>query len=328
MNPATSLGVAAFSFRHRLDLDRERKAPEPLSDPFHYLELARKLGAGGIQTGLGGLDVGRAEALRRKAEGYGMWIEGSEGLPRRPEDVERFDAALRSLKAAGATVFRTVLLGGRRYESFDTAEGWENFQAEARTWLERAEPLLARHGVTAAFENHKDFRVAELLPFLKRIGSERIAVCVDFANNFTLLEDNEEAVEALAPVAAGCHMKDMAVGSYEQGFLAADVALGAGFHDLPRMIAALRKAKPGLRLCLEMSTRDPLKVPVFTEKYWATMKQVPASDLARTLRTVRERGVPRERLPVVDALPLAERARIEEAGVAASLKYAAETLKV
>ena len=316
------MGLAAFSLANRLKVDRS------LSDPSNFLDLARRLGAGGIQTSLAGLDEARGAELRKKADAAGMWIEGSESLPKRKEDLERFEAALKGVKAAGANLFRTVLLGGRRYESFDAAAGWEKFVVEARGWLQLAEPLLAKHGVTAAFENHKDFRTPELLPFLKGIGSPHIAVCADFANNFTLLEDNAEVVEALAPVSASAHVKDMAVGEYAEGFLAADVALGAGIHDLPRMIGALRKAKPELRLCLEMSTRDPLRVPVFTPKYWATMKDVPGADLARTLRTVRERGVPREKLPVVDTLPLEERAKAEEAAALASFAYAAEVLKV
>jgi sugar phosphate isomerase/epimerase len=319
---ATSMGVAIFSFAHR-----QRRDPS-ISDPLAFLELARKIGAGGIQTSLGRLDEARGAELRRKADAAGMWIEGSESLPKGKADLDRFEATLKGIRAAGADRFRTVLLGGRRYEAFDSPEGWPDFVRESRARLELAEPLLAKHGVTAMFENHKDFRVPELLPFLKSIGSERIAVCADFANNFTLLEDNAEVVEALAPVSAGAHVKDMLVAEYEEGFLAADVALGAGIHDLPRMIGALRKAKPSLRLCLEMSTRDPLKVPVYGRKYWTTMKDVPASDLARTLRTVRERGVPREKLPLIDSLPPEERVKIEEEAAAKSLAYAAEVLKV
>jgi hypothetical protein len=120
----------------------------------------------------------------------------------------------------------------------------------------------------------------------------------------------------------------MAVGEYADGFLAADVPLGQGIHDLPRMLGALRAAKPSIRLCLEMSTRDPLKVPVFTEKYWTTLKGVPGSDLARTLKRVREKGVAREKLPAVDSLPPADRVKLEEEAVAASLAYAADTLKI
>jgi hypothetical protein len=318
----TSMGVADFSFVH------QRRVDPSLGDPLKFLDLARGLGAGGIQTSLGKLDDARGAELRAKADAAGMWIEGSEALPRGKDDLERFERALLGMKAAGATAFRTVLLSGRRYESFETEDGWPKFVADARARLQLAEPLLAKHRIVAMFENHKDFRVPELLPFLKAVGSEWVAVCADFANNFTLLEIDEEVVEALAPVSAGAHVKDLAVGAHEEGFLAADVALGAGIHDLPRMIGALRKAKPGMRLCLEMSTRDPLKVPVFGRKYWASMKDVPASDLARILKVVRERGVPRDKLPVVDALAPEERAKLEAAAIASSLAYAGDVLKV
>lgn len=314
----SALGLAAFTFTHRL-----RQDPS-WSDPFRFLDLAGELGAGGIQTSLAGLDERRGDELRRRAEKRGMWIEGSESLPRGPEDVDRFEAAVRGVKAAGAAVFRTVLLGGRRYESFQDEAGWRAFTADARRRLELAAPVLARHGVTAAFENHKDFRTGELLAFLKALGLERVAVCVDFANNFTLLEDNAEVVEALAPVAASAHVKDMALGEHPEGFLAADVPLGDGLHDLPRMIKALKN----VRLCLEMSTRDALRVPVFTRKYWATLKDVPAADLARTLRLVRERGVSIDKLPNVNAKPLEERVRLEEDAVRRSLAYARDVLKL
>jgi hypothetical protein len=36
------------------------------------------------------------------------------------------------------------------------------------------------------------------------------------------------------------------------------------------MVAALRKKDSSMPFDLEMITRDPLKIPVFTEKYWAT----------------------------------------------------------
>src|SRR5688572_33420152 len=103
--PKTSLGLAIFTFLHRQRQDAS------IGDPLNLLELARRLGAGGIQTTLGGLSEARGGELRRKAEGYEMWIEGSESLPRRAEDVDRFEAAVRGVKAAGATTFRTVLLG-------------------------------------------------------------------------------------------------------------------------------------------------------------------------------------------------------------------------
>ena len=63
-----------------------------------------------------------------------------------------------------------------------------------------------------------------------------------------------------------------------------DVPLGEGCFDLKRMISSLKKAKPNLRMVLELITRDPLKVPCLSEPYWATFPGVAGTDLVRTLK--------------------------------------------
>ena len=61
-------------------------------------------------------------------------------------------------------------------------------------------------------------------------------------------------------------------------------------------------------------------MPCLTEKYWATLTDVPGSDLARTLRTVRAHA--QKTLPRVSELPPAERAEFEEQNIRQSLAYA------
>ena len=50
-----------------------------------------------------------------------MYLEGQIILPRTEADVERFDAELAAAKEVGVTILRTVMLGGRRYENFNSA---------------------------------------------------------------------------------------------------------------------------------------------------------------------------------------------------------------
>jgi 3-oxoisoapionate decarboxylase len=77
------------------------------------------------------------------------------------------------------------------------------------------------------------------------------------------------------------------VREYDEGFLLADVPLGQGFLELKKMVNILHKAQPKIRFTLELITRDPLKVPCLTDKYWATFATTPGRDLARTLLLVR-----------------------------------------
>ncbi len=255
-----------------------------------------------------------------------MFLEGSVSLPKERSDVERFEAALRTAKQAGAKVIRTAI-GGRRYEQFDNAGQFEAFAERSLKSLQLAEPVATRQRMRLAIENHKDWRIDQMLDRLKRLGSEYVGVCVDTNNSFALLEDPMAVVEAYAPVGFAAHLKDMAVAEYEDGFLLADVPLGQGLLDLPRMVRILRKARPEIQFSLEMATRDPLKVPCLTQKYWATFEDVPGSDLARTLRYVRENASP-ERLPKVNHLPLGEQVKLEEENIKRCLRYASKHLNL
>ncbi|MFB0551898.1 MAG: sugar phosphate isomerase/epimerase family protein [Phycisphaerae bacterium] len=330
------LGIADFSYNIRLRAERSGQMNPAhqrwawmkgkLGDPLSFLDHCHNIGAGGIQMNISVRDEAYTRKLREKAHKYDMFIEGSASLPRDKSGVERFNAAVQTAKQAGAKVIR-IAIGGRRYEQFSKADEFKEFAKRTLKSLQLAEPVAARYRMRLAIENHKDWRINQMLDMLRRIGSEYVGVCVDTGNSFALLEDPMAVVEAYAPYGFAAHLKDMAVAEYEEGFLLADVTLGQGLLDLPRMVHILRKERPEIKFCLEMATRDPLKVPCLTEKYWATFEDVPGSDLARTLRYVRANASP-ERLPKVNHLPLNELVRLEEDNIKKCLAFAKEHLNL
>jgi sugar phosphate isomerase/epimerase len=160
---------------------------------------------------------------------------------------------------------------------------------------------------------------------LKSYSSEYLGACLDFGNNIALLDDPMEVVERLAPYTLTTHVKDMAVQPYEDGFLLSEVPLGSGILDLPKIVATVRKARPAASFMLEMITRDPLKVPCLTEKYWAPFPGRNGAYLARTLKLVRDRAS-KTPLPVVSGKPREERMKLEEENVKLCLRYAREKL--
>lgn len=289
------------------------------------LEECHQLGAEGIQCPLGPEDAERISELGRRAESYGMFVEASVNPPRDDADVTRFEKDIQLAKEAGASVGRTVIMPGRRYEQFKSLDEFRRFEAAGLKSLQLAEPSLARHRFHLAVENHKDQRIAEKLAMLKRLSSEFIGLCVDVGNNLALMEDPLEVVRAFAPWAFTVHIKDHAVREYEEGFLLADVALGEGFLDLPAMVKALREAKPDIQFNFETITRDALKVPVLTDGYWATLPDTPAHQLARMLRLVKTQSRPGP-LVAVSQLPEAEQLELERRNIARSLAYAREKL--
>ncbi len=326
-NPAR-LGICTDSYAIRRREDRNiRAADERFTDPMRYLAYCHERGAGGIQLDIGRRDETYARKLRQQAQDWGMFIEASMGLPRDQADVERFAAEVTSAQNAGVTVIRAVMPSqgsGRRYEAYDSAEAFRAARTRGRRMVELAEPVVARHHMRLAVENHKDERIPERLETLKAISSEYVGACVDTGNDIAFLEDPLAVVEAYAPWAFSVHLKDMAVQEYEEGFLLAEVPLGEGVLDLPKVVQTLRRHHPEAHFLLEMMTRDPLKVPCLTEKYWAAMGDVPGANLARTLRLARTRG--KQDLPRVSHLPLDEQYQREDENVKKCLAWAREHL--
>jgi len=175
--------------------------------------------------------------------------------------------------------------------------------------LELAEPVVKKHGLRLAIENHKDHTAVEQMEMLKKLGSEWVGVCVDTGNNLALLEDPMETVKTLAPLAWSVHLKDMSVEPYEDGFLLSEVTLGTGFLDLPAIVGALRAARPGITFNLEMATRDPLRVPCLKPEFLATFPGKP--DVDGAMARVRK-NPPKAALPRIAGKTLDEQLAFEE----------------
>ena len=323
------LGICTDSYALRGREDRNiRESRERFAEPLRFLEYCHNLGAGGIQLEIGKREETYASRLRRQAQEWAMFVEACIRLPKDPADLERFEAEVVTAKNAGVTVIRVVLPSkgsGRRYESYNAIDEFREMRARGRQELQWAEPVVARHRIRLAVENHKDERIAERLETLKAISSEYVGACVDTGNDISFLEDPMAVVEAYAPWAFSVHLKDMAVREYEDGFLLAEVPLGEGVLDLPKVVEMIRGRHPEAQFSLEMMTRDPLKVPCLTEKYWSAMGNIPGACLARTLRLVRaQAGKPP--LPQISQLPVPEQFQVEDANVRKCLAYAHEHL--
>lgn len=297
------------------------------AEPLRFLETCRGLGVDAIQVGLGVREDVDTDELRTRAETAGMALEGIVALPRDEADTQRFEAEIATAVRAGADIVRTVCLSGRRYETFATRAAFRHFRDEARARLEWAAPIVARHHVRLAVENHKDFRADELLELIRGLPDEHVGVCLDTGNSIALLEEPHEVVEALAPRAFTTHFKDMAAEESPDGFRLAEVPLGEGTLDLPRMVRTIRSANPTIRFHVEMITRDPLVVPCVSDRFWATFPELPGLNLARTLRAIRSQPH-RQPLPIISEMPPEAQRRAEDDHNRRSLRFARERLRL
>jgi sugar phosphate isomerase/epimerase len=302
------MGGAPTAFSQRMRAARQE------GKPFDIVEHCHGLGLGGLETSLSSLQPDAVQKFRQRVEAYNMRVFLNAPLPRTQGDVGAFDAAVKAAKEAGAMGLHAAMTA-RRYEQFDSFDAFKTNFERCQQSVTLAEPVLRKHQMKLAIENHKGWRAAEQAAWMKRVGSEWVGVCFDFGNNLALSESPEETFRLLAPYAIFCHIKDMGVENYEDGFLLSEVPFGEGVLNLRQMVQTLREKDPNMLFCLEMITRDPLKVPVFTEKYWATFdptySPVPAQDLAKVLSIVRK-NPPKNPLPRMSGLSPAEQVKAED----------------
>jgi 3-oxoisoapionate decarboxylase len=298
--------------------------------PFDMLEHCRSIGLAGVQMNPPSIEPEEIKKFRQRLENYGMHLVCDPRLPAQDSDVAAFDAQVRAYKEAGARAFHAAMTG-RRYEDYDRLEPFKQMFERCRKQVELAEPVLRKYKAKVGIENHKGWRSAEQADWLKRLGSEWVGVCLDFGNNLSLCEDPLDTARTLAPYTCFAHIKDMAVEEYEDGFLLSEVPMGEGILDLKQIVQMLRAVDSNMIFDLEMITRDPLKIPVFTTKYWATFDDayspLPGRDLAKVLSIVKKNR-PKKPLPRVTGLSSEDQVKLEDDYNLKCIEYARKNLEM
>jgi 3-oxoisoapionate decarboxylase len=321
----TSLGIVTYCFGIAQRAHTEMPDVPNFADPLVFIQQSAAIGANAVQIPFGVLDSPAVRRIRATAEELGVFLESTVALPRSDADLAKIEAELKTLGALGITIVRTVLLPGRRYEQFKSMDEYRDAVASGRKMLAALEPIAKKNGVRLALENHKDQSTEERLALLQDFSSEWIGACLDVGNNIALLEEPVAVARAFAPFTLTVHFKDQGVRNFADGFLLADVPVGAGCIDLKQIITVVREKKPRVRFHLELITRDPLKVPCLRDDYWRTLPEVKAARFAENMKRLKGWSSPQE-FPTISILPLADRVKAERANVTESLRYAAEHL--
>jgi sugar phosphate isomerase/epimerase len=321
----TGMGIVTYSFNiHQKNQWAGRY--QGMTPALAFLEECHRLGAGGIQFPVGPEDASSLPEIQSRADAYGMRVEGIVNMPAGKDQLDTFEQSLNWAAKAGATLARTTVIPGRRYEQFKTLEEFHDAENRALKSLQLVEPVLARHRFRLAVENHKDQLVSEKLRLLRQLGSEYIGLCVDVGNNIALAEEPLSVIRELAPFAFTVHIKDHIATPYSEGYLLWDAALGEGFLNLGDMAKILRKASPLVPLNLEVITRDPLKIPIHTDEYWVTLPGRRESALSWIEQMVK--NSPSSSQPPLSGLTAAQQMAVELHNCETSLRYARERLKI
>jgi 3-oxoisoapionate decarboxylase len=317
------MGIVVHSYWVRWNSKTLSETYPAFTNAIELLDHCHQLGGGGIQVVVNNWAPDFVKKVRDHREKLGLYLEGSIGLPSKAEDVSRFEQDVANAKEAGAQVIRTVASPGRRYEVFHTKDAFLEGKMKAISSLQLAEPVMKKHKVRLAVENHKDWLSKEFSVMLKDLSSEWIGVTLDFGNSIALCEDPMDVVKNLLPYLFSTHVKDMAVEEYADGFLLSEVTLGKGALNLSEMVAMCKKQNPNVTFSLEMITRDPLQIPCKTADYWATFEDTSKKDQALNFVRQHKESNP---LPRVAQLTPEERLALEDQNIRACLAYSKEKL--
>lgn len=295
---------------------------------FDQLEHCHSLGMGGAEVAPPSFEPADIKAFRNKLESYGMYLSANGlRLPNDAAGLPAFEKAVQGFVEAGAKASRCPQTQ-RRYEQYKTFDDYKKDFARCKRQVELAEPIARKYKLKIGIENHKGQRFGELVDWIKGVSSEWVGICFDIGNNYSLCDDPMEWLPTLAPLVVNVHIKDMALGDYPEGFLLSEVPLGQGIMDLALIVDTIRSRQPDMTFGLEMITRDPLQIPVYTEQYWETFKDpsspLPGRDLAHILNLVRTKGS--KNLQYIAKLSPAQQLKAEDDNNNACIKYARENL--
>ncbi len=321
------MGIVVHSYGSRWNPKVASQKYPGFTNAIEFIEHCHQIGAGGVQVGVKDWTSDFAKKVRDRREKLGLYLEGSIPIPSKAADVPAFEKDIINAKEAGVSILRTVTSTGRRYEVMHSPEAVNEFKKIAMLSLQLTEPVLQKHKMKLAVENHKDWRADELAGAMKQLGSEWVGVTLDFGNSISLLEDPMEVIEKLMPYVFTTHVKDMGVQEYPDGFLLSEVPLGKGLLDLPRIISLCKKKDATITYNLEMITRDPLQIPCLKDEYWKSFEGISGSDLARTLRMVKANSY-KGALPKVSQLDKDELLGAEEQNILECLAYSSDTLGI
>jgi sugar phosphate isomerase/epimerase len=270
------------------------------------VEYCHEMGLGAAHTSLPrDLNPEGIRRIRDQVEKWDMRLTIGLRTPRTQADLPQYEAAVKACSEMNGRVACVHdPFSGRRYEQFKSAAEFHQFDAACKAGVRLAEPILRKYKMPLAIENHKGWRAQELVDWVKSTGSEYVGVCLDLVNNVSLIETPMQTIDTMAPYTLFVSFKDIGVDFYDQGILLSEVAFGDGLFDLAGIVAKMQKINPKMLFQLEMLTRDPLQVPIFTEQYWKVYDEkspVPPRDLAMLLDWVRK-NPPRKPLPRTSGL--------------------------
>jgi sugar phosphate isomerase/epimerase len=255
-----------------------------------FIAIAAELGARAIEIfdpWLRALSDSELAALRDRLESLGMTPIVSSGLM-----MGRFDSAMRSARALGATTIRlgltTVLCGDRHA----LGAGWRDLVETVGKALAEYGPRAADEGRRLAIENHQDFGSDELVAFCE--ANRGVGICLDMGNAFPVAEAPLDFARRVAPHLAHVHLKDYRVQFTDEGYRLVRCAIGDGAVPFREMLDVIAEHHSSMTAVLEPGALEARHVRWLRPEWWNGYAPKSAPALAACLAAARVNRLPED----------------------------------
>jgi sugar phosphate isomerase/epimerase len=263
----------------------DQAAPEAVLDAWQLIELASTHRLASVETPLHGMVADLAPAtlarLRMKLTDADLALVVDSGVV----EVEALTALLPLAAQAGAKTVRatlsTILEGARA----KIPGGWDAYLRLVQQRIGEIRPLLERHGILLALENHQDATSDDLLA-LCEAGGGHLGVTFDVANPLAVAEDPLVFARKLGPHIHNVHLKDYHVFATPQGYRLVRCALGEGVVPFAELLPLLASVAPHATLHIELAAQYARHIRVLDDEWWTGF---PARDIRDVLPVLRLR---------------------------------------
>lgn len=158
--------------------------------------------------------------VRRAIEERGLYCE----IDTRFTTPDAIEKAVRIASALNADVIRTYMFRRGEYDP----EKYPQIIGQLRSLI----PLLKKHRIRLAIENHEDETADEIIDVISAVDSVWIGAHCDIGNGMMAWEEPVHTVKKLAPYAYSTHFKDHIVTMSGDEFVVCGVPVGEGSIDI------------------------------------------------------------------------------------------------
>ena len=221
-------------------------------DIFGFISKTSELGLDGVEINIipdeglhpefGVLNGDSPEYLtkvRNAIEAHGLYCE----IDTRFTTPEAINKAVEIAVALNADVIRTYMFRRGGYDPRAYPKIIEQ--------LKSLVPLLKKHRIRLAIENHEDETADEIIDIIKAVDSIWVGAHCDIGNGMMAWEEPVETVRKLAPYTYSTHFKDHIITQNGEEFIVCGVPVGEGSIDIDTCFKTLVDSSAVTRINIE-----------------------------------------------------------------------------